>query len=52
MPPGSMALQQQRMLQQQQQPTNTKAALQNMLTTRMGPGGQPLPPRYGSLIWQ
>ena len=38
-------MQQQRMLQQQQQnPNNTKAALQNMLTTRMGPGGQPLPP--------
>merc|ERR1719412_2340413 len=37
-------MQQQRMLQQQQNPNNTKAALQNMLTTRMGPGGQPLPP--------
>jgi len=42
--PGMMGQQQQMMMGQ---PTNTKVALQNMLSSRIGPTGQPLPPGPG-----
>ena len=44
---------QQQQQQQQQmimgQPTNTKVALQNMLSSRIGPGGQPIPGAPGPM---
>merc|ERR1719445_2752264 len=42
--PGMMGQQQQMIMGQ---PTNTKVALQNMLSNRIGPSGQPLPPGPG-----